>query len=151
MYGLVKEWSEAPLCLCAESGCIYNFCGGDIFVMQMMFFVKVVNTKVVDNFCILLFLKFYDFRPDGLGVKKFTSFLSAFPCPLNRSEWFYCLDYLNMESCICDNRIVVVILLIFPKCPRTPFLVVYNSCYSCSNWNNKCLSKSGLRWLLGVV
>ena len=124
MYGLVKEWSEAPLCLCAENACIYSFCGGDIFVMQMMFYVDMLNTKVVDNFLILLVLKFYDFRPTGLGVIDFTSLLSAFACALNRSEWFHCLVYLNMESCICDNIIVIIILLRFPKCPRTPFLVV---------------------------
>ena len=40
-------------------------------MMQMMFPVYVVNTKVVDNFLILLVLKFHDFRPDGLGVIDF--------------------------------------------------------------------------------
>ena len=85
--------------------------------------MNVVNTKVVDNFLILLFLKCNDFRPDGLGVIDFSSLLSAFACALNRSEWLYCLAYLNMESCIGDNRIVVVILLIFPKCLRAPLLM----------------------------
>ena len=92
---------------------MYSFCGGDIFVMQMMFSVDMLNTKVVDNFLIFLFLKFHDFRPDGLGVIDFTSLLSAFACAMNRSEWLYCLAYLNMESCIGDNRRVVVLLLIF--------------------------------------
>ena len=109
MYGLVKEWSEAPLCLCAESGCMYSFCGGDIFVMQMIFSVNVLNTKVVDNFIILLVLKFHDFRLGGWGVVDFTILLSAFACPLNRSEWLYCLTYLNIESYIGDNIRVVVI------------------------------------------
>ena len=89
-----------------------------------MFFVDMLNTKVVDNFHILLFLKFHDFSPDGLGVIEFISLLSAFACALNRSEWLYCLAYLNMESCIGDNRIVVVILLIFPKCLRALLLLV---------------------------
>ena len=123
MYVLVKEWSDAPLCLCTENGCMYSFCGGDIFVMQMIFSVNVVNIKVVDNFLILPVLKFHDFRPAGLGVIDFTSLLSTFACALNRSEWFYCLAYLNMESCIGDNRRVVVILLIFPKCLRAPLLL----------------------------
>ena len=65
---------------------MYGFCGGDIFVMQMMFSVDMLNKKVVDNFIILLVLKFHDFRPDGLGVIDFTSLLSAFACALNRSE-----------------------------------------------------------------
>ena len=51
----------------------------------MMFYVSVLNTKVVDKFLILL-LKFHDFRPDGLGVIDFTNLLSAFAYALYRSE-----------------------------------------------------------------
>ena len=86
MYVLVKEWSDAPLCLCTENGCMYSFCGGDIFMMQMMFSVDMLNTKVVYNFIILLFLNFHDFRPTGLGVIDFTSLMSVFACALNKSE-----------------------------------------------------------------
>ena len=63
-----------------------SFCGGDIFVMQMMFPIDMLNTKVVDNFLIFLVLKFRGFRNAGLGVIDFTSLLSAFTCALNRSE-----------------------------------------------------------------
>ena len=55
-------------------------------MMQMMFSVDMFNTKVIDNFLILLFIKFHDFRPAGLGVIDFTSFLTVFACVLNRSE-----------------------------------------------------------------
>ena len=55
-----------------------QFYGADIFVMQMMFSVDMLNTKVVDNFLILLVLKFHDLRPDGLGVIDFRSSLSGF-------------------------------------------------------------------------
>ena len=48
--------------------------------------MNVLNTKVVDKFLILLVLKLHDFRPDGLGVIDFTSLLSGFACPLDRSE-----------------------------------------------------------------
>ena len=78
--------SEAPLCLRAKNGCMYSFCGGDIFMMQMMFYVDMLSTKVVDNFLILLFLRFQDFRPDSLVVIDFTSLLLAFACALNKSE-----------------------------------------------------------------
>ena len=54
---------------------MYSFCGGDIFVIQMMFSIDMLNTKVVDNFLILLVLKFHDFRPASLGVIDFTSSL----------------------------------------------------------------------------
>ena len=64
---------------------MYNFCGGDIFVMQMMFSIDMLNTKIVDNFLILLVLKFHDFRPTSLGVIYFTTLLSIFACPLDRS------------------------------------------------------------------
>ena len=57
---------------------MYSFCGGDIFVMQMMFYVDMLNTKVVDNFLMVLFLKFNDFRPDGLGVIDFRNLLLGF-------------------------------------------------------------------------
>ena len=65
---------------------MYSLCGGDIFVIQMMFSVNMVNTKVVDNFLVLLVLNFHDFGPDGLGVIDFRSLLSGFACPLKRSE-----------------------------------------------------------------
>ena len=51
-----------------------------------MFTVNMVNTKVVDNFLIFLFLKFHDFRPGGLGVIDFRNLLSGFACPLDRSK-----------------------------------------------------------------
>ena len=55
-------------------------------MMQMMFSMNVLNTKVVDNFLIFLVLRFHDFRPDGLGVIDFTSLLLGFACSLDRSE-----------------------------------------------------------------
>ena len=91
---------------------------------QMMFYVNGVNTKIVDNFLIFLELKFPNFRSAGVGVIDFTSLLSAFACPLNRSEWLYCLTYLNMESCIVDKRRVVFIFLRFLKCLKSLLLVV---------------------------
>ena len=54
--------------------------------MQMMFSANVLNTKVVNKFLIFVVLEFNDFRPDGLGVIYFISFLSGFACPLDRSE-----------------------------------------------------------------
>ena len=103
---------------------MYSFCGGNIFVMQLMFSVDMLNTKVVDNFLILLILKFHDLKPDGLGVIDFRSLMSCFACPLDRSEGLYCLAHLNMESCIGDHRRVVVIFISFLKCLRSLRLVV---------------------------
>ena len=63
-----------------------QFCGGDMFVMQIIFYVDMLNKKIVDNFLIFLVLKIHDFRPDSLGVIDFTSLLAGFACPLDRSE-----------------------------------------------------------------
>ena len=51
-----------------------------------MFYINIVNTKVVDKFLIFLVLKVHDFRFASLGVIYFTILLSAFACALNRSE-----------------------------------------------------------------
>jgi hypothetical protein len=42
-----------------------------------MFSVNVLNTKVVGNFHVLLFLEFHDFRPAGWGVMSL-----QFPCQI---------------------------------------------------------------------
>jgi hypothetical protein len=46
--------------------------------------VLVDYKKVVDAFLILLVLKFYNHRPDGLRVMKFTNWLFCFVLCLNR-------------------------------------------------------------------
>ena len=61
-------------------------------MIQMMFYVDMLSTKVVDNFLILLFLRFQDFRPDSLVVIDFTSLLLAFVDALFRSERLCCLS-----------------------------------------------------------
>jgi len=82
---------NAYSCISAVRAACTVFCGGDIFVIQMMFSVDMLNTKVVYNFLILLFIKFHEFRPDGLGAIDFTIFLSGFACSLCRSDWLCCL------------------------------------------------------------
>ena len=52
----------------------------------MMFSVDRLNKKVVDNLLIFIVLKFDDFRPNSFRVIDFTSLLSGFACPLDRSE-----------------------------------------------------------------
>jgi hypothetical protein len=45
-----------------------------------------VNTKVVDNYIILLVLKSHDSRPNGLGVMKLSIALLCFACNRYSSE-----------------------------------------------------------------
>jgi hypothetical protein len=77
----------------------------------MVFSIIMENTKVVANFLILLFLKFHDSRPYGLGVIKFRSLQSGFAYALNRSECLVCLTYVHMESCLGDSRRSVLLLV----------------------------------------
>jgi hypothetical protein len=46
-------------------------------MMQMIFSMNMVNTKVVANFLIMLVLKFHDHGPDSFGVMLLASSLSA--------------------------------------------------------------------------
>ena len=49
-------------------GCIYSFGCGDNFMMIMVFSVKLVNKKVVDNLLIYIVLNFHSHRPYGLTI-----------------------------------------------------------------------------------
>ena len=55
-------------------GCMYSFCCGDDFMMIMIFSVKMVNNKVVDNLLIYLVLNFHS--PYGLTIMVVGSLLS---------------------------------------------------------------------------
>ena len=68
-----------------------SFACAIIFMVEMMFSVIVVNTKVVSNFIILLVFKFHDHRPDILGVMNLTNDLSCLVHALCRFEEFHCL------------------------------------------------------------
>ena len=53
-----------------------SFCCGDDFMMIMIFSVKMVNNKVVDNLHIYLVLNFDSHRPYGLRIIDVRSLLS---------------------------------------------------------------------------
>jgi Flp pilus assembly protein TadB len=65
---------------------MYSFGYASIFMMQMMFSMNVVTTKVVGTFLILLVLKFHDHRPDSLEIMKLPNALSWFACNLYSSK-----------------------------------------------------------------
>ena len=83
-----------------------------------------VNTKVVDNFIMLLVFKFYDHRSDSLEVMKLTNDLSCLVYALCRFKGFHCLTKLSMKSCLSENIRVIVISLSFLNYPRSPLLVL---------------------------
>ena len=65
----------------------------------MRFTVVLVNTKVVDDYLILLVLNFHDPRSDSLGVACLISLLSDFDYILRRLKRLACLVMITWESC----------------------------------------------------
>jgi hypothetical protein len=65
----------------------------------MMFTVVLVNTKVLDNYLVLLVLNVHDSRSDSLGVVCLISLLSDFDYILCRLERLACLVMITWESC----------------------------------------------------
>ena len=57
-------------------GCMYSFGCGDDFMMIIIFSVKMVNNKVVENLLIYLVLNFHSHRPYGLGIMAVRNLLS---------------------------------------------------------------------------
>ena len=62
----------------------------------IMLYVNVFNTKVVDNFVVLLVLKFHDFRTTDLRVLDFTSSLSGLAYVLDSAAILCLFDH---DSC----------------------------------------------------
>ena len=54
---------------------MYSFGGDDNLVMIMVFSIKLVNNKVVDNLLIYLLLNFHSHRPYGLRIMAVRSLL----------------------------------------------------------------------------
>ena len=57
-------------------GCMYSFDCDDNFTMIIIFYVKLVNKKVVDNLLIYLVLNFHSNWPYGLRIMVVRSLLS---------------------------------------------------------------------------
>ena len=55
---------------------MYSFCCGNDFMMLMIFYVNMVNNKVVDNLLIYLMLDFDGHRSYGLRMMAVRSLLS---------------------------------------------------------------------------
>jgi hypothetical protein len=65
---------------------------------QIVFSVDMCYRKVVDNFIILLVLKFYNHRSDGLGVRIFTNSVTESVHILYRFQKLHCLPNLFLQS-----------------------------------------------------
>ena len=57
-------------------GCMYSFGCDDNFMMILVFYMKLVNNKVLDSLLISLVLNFHSHRPYGLRIMAVRSLLS---------------------------------------------------------------------------
>jgi len=57
-----------------------------VSIIQIMFAVNMLNTRVVDNLDTLLSLEFHVFWPASLGVIDLVSSPSVFACFINKSD-----------------------------------------------------------------
>jgi hypothetical protein len=77
-----------------------------------MFYVDMCYRKVVDNFIILLVLKFDSHRSDSLGVMLFTNSVTESVQFLYRFQKLHCLPNVMLESVLVDYKKVVDAFLI---------------------------------------
>jgi hypothetical protein len=100
----------------------------------MVFSVDMCYRKVVDNFIILLVLKFDSHRSDSLGVMLFTNSVTESVQILYRFQKLYCLFNLMLQFVHSHYKKVVDAFLILLGLKfhnhRTDSLRVMN----CSNW-----------------
>jgi hypothetical protein len=80
----------------------------------MMFSIDMCYRKVVDNFIILLVLKFDSHRTHSLGVMLFTNSVTESVQFLYRFQRLYWLLKLMFESVLVDYKKVVDAFLILP-------------------------------------
>jgi hypothetical protein len=104
--------------------CVYSFDCATNLVKQIIFPVKMLYIKVVDNLLILLMLKFHYHRPNNLKVLLLPSSVSESVQILYRFRKWPCLPKLNLESVLINYKEVVVLFLSFPTSFGSPFLVV---------------------------
>jgi hypothetical protein len=115
---------------------LYGFQRLHCFIKLILQSVHGRYNKVVDDFIIVLVLKFYNHRPDSLKVMNFTKWLLCSVHCQNRFRKMYCLIWLNIESLLSDYKSYVVIFLIFPKSLGSLSLVNWSLSYGCLNCEN---------------
>ena len=77
--------------LIAVLGCTRCFCRAVCLMNKIVFSVDMCYRKVVDNFIILLVLKFDRHKSDRLGVMLFTNSVTESVQILYRFQKLYCL------------------------------------------------------------
>jgi hypothetical protein len=106
---LYRSWNL----LIAVLGCTHCFSCVVCLMNQIMFSVDMCYRKVVDNFIILLVLKFDSHRFDGLGVMLFTNSVTESVQILYRFQKLHCLPNLMLQSVYgCYKKVVDAFLIV---------------------------------------
>jgi hypothetical protein len=92
--------------------CTHCFRCAVCLINQIMFSVEKSYRKVVDNFIILLVLKFDGHKSDRLGVMIFTNSVTESVQILYRFQKLPCLPNVMLESVLVDYKKVVDAFLI---------------------------------------
>jgi hypothetical protein len=103
-----------------------------------MFFVEKPYRKVVDNFIILLVLKFDCHRSDSLGVMLFTNSVTESVQILYRFQKLYCLFNLMLQSVhgcynkVVDAFLILLVLKFHNHRPDSLRVMNFTNCLLCS-------------------
>jgi hypothetical protein len=98
--------------LIAVLDCMRCFCRAVCLMNKIIFSVDMCYRKVVDNFIILLVLKFDRHKSDRLGVMIFTNSVTESVQILYRFQKLHCLPNEMLESVLVDYKKVVDAFLI---------------------------------------
>jgi hypothetical protein len=94
--------------------------------------------KVVDNFIILLMLKFDKHRSDGLGVRIFTNSVTESVQILYRFQKLHCLPNLMLQSVhghykkVVDAFLILLVLKFHKHRPDSLRVMDFTNCLLCS-------------------
>jgi hypothetical protein len=96
------------------------------------------HKKVVDNFIILLVLKFDSYRSDSLGIMLFTNSVTESVQILYRFQKLYCLFNLMLQSVhgrykkVVDAFLILLVLKFHNHRPDSLRVMNFTNCLLCS-------------------
>jgi hypothetical protein len=119
-------------------GCTHCFSCAVCLMTQIVFSVDMCYRKVVDNFIILLVLKFDSHMSDGLGVMLFTNSVTESVQILYRFQKLHCLLNLMLQSVhgrykkVVDVFVILLVLKFHNHRPDSLGVMNFTNCLLCS-------------------
>jgi hypothetical protein len=118
--------------------CTRCFCRVVCLMNKIVFSVDMCYRKVVDNFIILLVLKFYRHKSDRLGVMIFTNLITESVQILYRFQKLHCLLNLILQSVhgrykkVVDAFLILLVLKFHNHRPNSLSVMNFTNCLLCS-------------------